>query len=196
MRKGFTIVELLMVIGIILVLAGIVTTAGTGALKGARADRAKALFHLVQGGISAYYAQYDEWPKFNPSGRTGNHYDSSLGRVDENVYDLSATEVRESIKEVIRTVKSKNPLIDVSGLWVSRSDGDDDNGRGVGMDFLTAIRGSRNNQTKMKLSDMYFGYQNASNGRFVRFGIGYNISLDQMTVGERKDHKGNERDRR
>ena len=188
MRKGFTIVELLMVIGIIGVLMGIVTTAASESMKATRRRRADALFALVQSGIATYYAQHDKWPDFNPPD-TGNHR-IDQNRIDENQYDLTEDEVRRCIKEVIMSVKTKNPLIDVSGLWVSRSRGDKSGGEGVGMDFMTAVRGSRQNAQKMTLSDMYFGYPNESNGKFVRFGIGYSIATDQMTVGKREDYLG------
>lgn len=190
MKKAFTIVELLVVIGIIAMLMGIVTTAASESMKASRKRRAEALFSLVQSSLAAYYAQHDAWPKFTPP-KTGNHKKSSSNDIDENQYDLTAGEVRDCIKEVIMSVKSKNPLIDVSGLWVSRSDGDAKGGKGYGTDFLTAIRGNRKNAKKMVLSDMYFGYPNESNGKFVRFGIGYSISTDQMTVGRREDYLGN-----
>ena len=193
MRKGFTIVELLMVIGIIGVLAGIITTAASESMKATRRRRADALFALVQSGIATYYAQHDKWPDFNPPSK-GNHRRPGSDEVDENQYDLTDDEVRRCIKEVIMSVKTKNPLIDVSGLWVSRSKGDRSDGEGVGMDFMTAIRGSRKNTQKMTLSDMYFGYPNESNGKFVRFGIGYSIATDQMTVGYRKDYLGNKKE--
>ena len=189
MKKAFTIVELLMVIGIIAVLMGIVTTAASESMKASRKRRADALFSLVQTSIATYYAQNDKWPDFNPPDK-GNHR-TGENKIDENQYDLTADEVRRCIKEVVMSVKTGNPLIDVSGLWVSRSHGDKSGGDGYGTDFMTAILGSRKNAKKMVLSDMYFGYPNESNGRFVRFGIGYSIAADQMTVGRREDYLGN-----
>lgn len=198
MRKGFTIVELLVVIGIIIVLMGIVTTAASESMKASRRRRADALFALVQSGLAAYYAQNDRWP-IDFGGRVGNHK-TGADSVDENQYDLTATEVRECVRKIVESAKEGNPLIDVSGLWVSRGDGesgDSDskwkNGsskRGVGMDFMTAIHGSRRNSKKMKLSEMYFGYPDESSGAFIRFGMGYSIPTDQMTVGKRSDYLG------
>ena len=188
MKKGFTIVELLMVIGIIGVLMGIVTTAASESMKATRKRRADALFALVQSGIATYYAQHDKWPNFTPPDKGNHRIDQD--RIDENQYDLTDDEVRKCIREVIMSVKTKNPLIDVAGLWVSRSKGDKKGGEGSGMDFMTAVRGSRKNARKMTLSDMYFGYPDESSGRFVRFGIGYSIATDQMTVGKRDDYLG------
>ena len=201
-RRGFTIVELLLVIGIITVLMGLVTTAASESMRSARDRRAEALFRLVQSGLAAYYAQNDEWP-IDFKGKTGNHR-TGANDVDANQYDLSASEVRECVRKIVESAKEGNPLIDVSGLWVSRGDGESGgtgptgaNGgsskRGVGMDFMTAIHGSRKNAKKMKLAEMYFGYPNESNGAFTRFGMGYSISTDQLTVGRREDYLGSGR---
>lgn len=189
MKKGFTIVELLMVIGIIAVLMGIVTTAASESMKASRKRRTDALVTLVQAGLAAYYAQNDEWP-VSFKGKAGNHK-TDANDIDENQYDLDAKEVRECVRKIVESAKEGNPLIDVSGLWVSRSDGDASGGRGFGMDFMSAIRGTRKSSTKMKLADMYFGYPNESTGAFTRFGMGYSISADQLRVGRWDEFKGN-----
>ena len=189
MKRGFTIVELLMVIGVIAILMGIVTTAASESMKASRTRRAEALVSLVQSGLAAYYAQNDEWP-ISFKGKVGNHKKGS-DDIDENQYDLTANEVRECVRKIVESAKEGNPLIDVSGLWVSRSDGDTSGGRGAGMDFMSAIRGTRKSSKKMKLAEMYFGYPHASNGRFVRFGMGFSIATDQLRVGWRDDYKGN-----
>lgn len=189
-RKGFTIVELLMVIGIIAILAGVITTAASESMKSSRKRRATALFAIMQSGIANYYAQKGKWPAFTPPD-VGNHRMDN-NKIDRNQYDLTADEVRRCIKEVLMQTKSGNPMLDVSGLWVSKDNGDKASGHGSGMDFLTAIRGSSKNAKRMSLSDMYFGYPNTTNGRFMRFGIGYSIATDSMTVGARGDYLGNQ----
>ena len=131
-RRGFTIVELLMVIGIIAVLSTIVTTAASGAMKQARGRRADALVQMVQAGISTYHAQNDEWPDFNPSGKRGN-VRLSNGDTDPERYELTETEVDNMIRKVVR-VSAKNPLIDVTGLFVARSGSVND--KTFGMDFM------------------------------------------------------------
>lgn len=202
-RRGFTIVELLVVIGIIIVLMGIVTTAASESMKASRKRRADALFALVQSGLAAYHAQRDEWP-IDFKGRVGNHK-TGADSIDENQYDLTASEVRECVRKIVESAKEGNPLIDVSGLWVSRGDGESGgageggaNGgssrRGVGMDFMTAIHGSRKSSKKMKLGEMYFGYPDEESGAFTRFGMGYSIPADQMTVGKRSDYLGNKKE--
>lgn len=188
-RRGFTIVELLLVIGIITVLMGLVTTAASESMRSARDRRAEALFKLVQSGLAAYYAQNDEWP-IDFSGKVGNHR-TGANDVDANQYDLSASEVRTCVRKMVESAKTGNPLIDVSGLWVSRGDGESGS-RHPGMDFMSAIHGTRKSAKKMKLAEMYFGYP-ASNGSFERFGIGYSIAGDQLIVGRRGDYLGSGR---
>lgn len=188
-RRGFTIVELLMVVGIIAVLLGIVTTAASESMRGARNRRADAVIALVQAGLAAYYAQNDEWP-ISFSGKEGNHKLDDQGTVDKNQYDLTATEVRNCVKEVVEAAKRGTPLVDVSGLWVSRSDGETSGKKGIGMDFMSAVRGTRKSTQKMKLAEMYFGYPRESDGAFERFGMGYSIPTDQLVVGRRGNYLG------
>ena len=181
-RKGFTIVELLMVVGILSVLVTIVTTAASGAIKQARARKADALVTMVNAGIDTYYAQYDEWPDFNPEGRTGN-YRLSGGSVDADRYVLTDSECDSVIKKLIRTsVESAgNPLIDITGLFVARSGLVND--KTVGMDFMVALKGDKKKSPKkMKVGDMMFGYPDPDTGRFRRFTMVYSIPADKITV--------------
>ena len=61
-RQGFTIVELLMVIGILAVLLGIITTAATASIRQARTRRANAMKQTLQNGVMAYRQLKDKWP--------------------------------------------------------------------------------------------------------------------------------------
>ena len=62
MKRGFTIVELLMVIGIISVLLTIVTYASLGSLRAMRMQRAEAGKRIIQQGLATYYAHKGYWP--------------------------------------------------------------------------------------------------------------------------------------
>ena len=62
MRRGFTIIELVMVIAILGILLGIVTTAAAGAIRQAREKKADACCAVVQAAFETYYAQKGEWP--------------------------------------------------------------------------------------------------------------------------------------
>jgi len=181
-RRGFTIVELMMVIGILSVLITIVTTAASGAVKQARARKSDALVAMVNSGIATYYAQNDEWPNFDSEGRTGN-YRMSGGSIDNDRYELTDSECDGVIRELIKkTVEvSGNPLIDITGLYVARSGSV--TAQTVGMDFMVALKGDKKKSPKkMKVGDMMFGYPDSDTGRFRRFKMIYSIPTDQLTV--------------
>ena len=187
MKKGFTILELAVVISIIGVLLGIVTTAASGAVKQGRKRKAEALCTVVQSGLATYYAQKDRWP-----GSVGDRiYNDSLGKrsneeggdrqTDTDLYVLDGTEVREMVKALVDEAKKGNPLMDISTLFVSRDSGESGR-KGVGMDFMEAIHGTRKSAKKMTTSEMYFGYPDENTGYFRRFKIVYSIPTDEMKV--------------
>ncbi len=169
MRKAFTIVELMMVVGIIGILLGIVTTAASGSIKQARKIKSEACCRILEEGFKTYYAQHGEWPGFNADA------------VNGNVYQLSTSEVREAVRKMIAEVKKNNPPMNISGLYVSRSDGTKGS-RHLGMDFKDAIRGTKRSQTKMATSEMYFGYPHPNNGYFRNFVVKYYGETDSLTV--------------
>ena len=185
MKKGFTIVELMMVVGIIVILMGVVTTAAAQSIRSARSRRADALFSLVKAGMNAYYARYDEWP-----GSIGNQI--ANGSINPNgdqnhpdVYVLSGPEVRSCVKALVDETKNGTPVMDISGLYVSRFPGELSGNsvkKASGMDFMAAIHGTRTSKKKMTTSEMYFGYPDPDTGNFVRFGIVYSVPPDQFSV--------------
>ena len=204
MRKGFTIVELLMVIGIIAMLMGIVTTAASSSIKSSRKQRADALCTIVQTALATYREQKGDWPISMPVSRA-----NSEGANSQNVADvvvLNGTEVRACVKALVDEAKKGNPMMDISGLWVSRQDGElpggGSGGRGqgveganggnqsgkvkpaTGMDFMSAVRGTKWSKKKMKTSEMYFGYPDPETGYFLRFRMTYSIPTDSITVGK------------
>jgi prepilin-type N-terminal cleavage/methylation domain-containing protein len=184
MKKGFTIVELLMVVGILAVLMGIITTAASESMKASRLRRADALCTLVQAGLNAYYAQYDEWP-INLANKSGSNEEGINNNTDSNIYVLQGSEVRQMVKALVEESKKGNPVMDISGLWVSRSAGEKSGGgrKAVGMDFMSAVRGTKTSPKKMKTSEMYYGYPDPETGAFLRFKMTYSISSDQVSVG-------------
>lgn len=186
MKRAFTIVELLVVIAIIAVLMGIVTTAASNSVKASREKRAVALCSVVQTGLATYHAQMAKWPE--PLGqkvRTGSFSQSNDEGVDGNSdadkYVLTASEVRQMVQALIDETKKGNPLMDISGLFVSRDAGEK-GGKGSGMDFMSAIRGTKRSKKKMSTSEMYFGYQDPTTGRFRRFKMTYSIPTDLLAV--------------
>jgi prepilin-type N-terminal cleavage/methylation domain-containing protein len=185
MKKGFTIVELLMVIGIIAVLMGIVTTAASQSIRASRLRRADALCTLVQAGLAAYYAQYDEWP-IDLAGKTGSNDEGVNNNTDANIYVLQGSEVRQMVKALVEEAKKGNPVMDISQLYVSRSPGRP--GDNVyGEDFMDAVRSTKDSPGRMKVAEMYFGYPEKKSGYFRSFRIIYSKGAsDSLTVLKQK----------
>lgn len=183
-RRGFTIVEMMMVVGIVAVLLTIVVTAATGAIKQARVNKANSLVHMVQAAIATYHAQYDEWPAFNPDNRSGNVDSETSNDRDYDRYRLTDSEADACISEVVKKSidGSSNPLVDVMGLYVARKGSLGDKSRG--MDMAEAIRGTKSNPKKMKLAEMVFGYPEADHGYFRRFKLTYSVPGDFMSVSK------------
>ena len=177
---------MLMVIGILSILLTIVVAAVNDSIKASRARRATALCTTVQTGLATYYAQKDEWP--DPLGgkvakgiTSGSNQEGANRSTDSDVYVLTGPEVRQMVKALVDEAKKGNPLMDISGLFVSRDSGES-GGKGVGMDFFTAVRGDKRSKKRMSSSEMYFGYPDEATGRFRRFKMVYSIPSDQLTV--------------
>ena len=197
MKRGFTIVELMMVCGIIAILMGIVTTAASSSIKSSRKQKADALCALVQAGLSTYREQKGEWPVHLPTSRSNN--EGSGGKDDPDKIVLTGEEVRESVRKLVHEAKLDNPMMDISGLFVSRQDGELQGGgsggggsnkdrvkAAYGLDFMQAIRGTKRSQKRMKVSEMYFGYPDPETGHFLRFRMVYSIPTDTITVSKQR----------
>lgn len=181
MKKGFTIIELITVIGIIGILMGIVTTAASTSVRMSRARKADALCSLVQTGLATYYAQKDKWP-ISFEGKARSNTEGFNGQTDTDIYELTASEVRECVKALVDEAKDGNPLIDVSGLFVSRSQGERNTRAAYGLDFMQAIRGTSKSEKRMKVAEMYYGYPEEEHGWFRRFKMTYSFPADSITV--------------
>lgn len=193
MKRGFTIVELLMVIGIIAVLTGIITTAAATSVKSSRTQKANALCALVQAGLATYREQKGDWPVNLPTERTNN--EGSGGRTDPDKIVLNASEVRECVRKLVDEAKRGNPMMDISGLYVSRQNGEL-NGTGAkgqqavkpahGLDFFSAVHGTRETKKRMQVAEMYFGYPDPATGYFLRFKMVYSVPGDVITVSKQR----------
>ena len=182
-----------MVIGIIAVLMGIITTAASTSIKSSRARRADALCTLVQAGLATYYEQKGEWPVTIST--TGQQEDGKGNSKDPDSIVLTGAQVRQCVKALIDEAKQNNPMMDISGLFVSRSQGEL-NGTGekgsqsaklgYGMNFMDAIRGTKQSRKKMKTSEMYFGYPDPETGYFLRFKMVYSVPGDTITVSKQR----------
>ena len=192
MKRGFTIVELLVVIGIIAILMGIVTTAASSSIRNSRRQRANALCAMVQAGLATYREQKGEWPPgINLSPKTND--EGGNGQNNPDMVILSGADVRTCVRALVHEAKQNNPMMDISGLFVSKEDGELASGKSAdgtvkvksayGLDFMSAVKGTKRTKTRMPVSKMFFGYPDPETGHFLRFKMVYSIPTDSMTVG-------------
>lgn len=179
-RRGFTILELLVVVGLISILATIVTVASTGTLKATRTKRRATMMHVLEEGVNTYYARVGRWPgaieSVAAAGGTSNK-------------EFKGSEVDAILQEVVKgsVSKSKAPYLDPSGLFVAplgEADG------GMGLNFDDAIKKQpKKGFRHLNVSQMAFGYQHPSSGRFRRFRITYNPNTDSVSMSYPADNK-------
>ena len=175
-RFGFTLFELLLVLTIIGILATLVSSSIKGAIRASRIRRADALCRLVQEGLATYYAQNDRWP-----GKVGEQIEAGTYHPGKSAVRLSESEARDMIKALVEETKKGNPLLDITGMFVSRDNGGGGYSR-HGLNFMDAIRGTKRNRKKMKVAQMHFGYPEPAHGHFRPFKIIYNVASDHMEV--------------
>lgn len=201
MKKGFTIVELMTVGGILAVLLSIVVVAAGGAMKNAREKRATAMASSLQQGINAFYAQEGKWPQAIESRIR------SLSDNDGDVVHFRAKEVDEILREVVgkgfgKSGGMRSMLVDASALFVARASDLKNGGNGCndnhadktkndfcgnqrcvrGVDFSEAVK--RGSKQHILFDQMAFGYQGRENGRFRRFWVSYNVKTDSVSVSK------------
>jgi len=187
-RHAFTIIELVMVIAIIGVLMSIVTTTAQSAIRSARNRKADVCVTVANQGVHTYYAQKDRWP-----GSIGNEIKrGDMSRLEYNDGESSdwrsvpSEDIRDMIYVCINEAKSGNPMMDISGLYVSRRPGTPDSSgryRDFGLDFWDAVRGNKHSKKRMRLKEMYFGYPDAD-GHFHEFSCQYSIPTDSMRIAK------------
>lgn len=175
-RRGFTIIEMLMVIAVISVLMTLVFSGISGVMSDARARQTEALCQAVQSGLTAYYAQKQKWP-----GGLGGKVENGNFSGSGEQYELEATEVRAMVKALVDEARDGNSLMDISGLFVSESDGEP-GCKGFGVDFLSAVRGTKKTGHRISVGNMYFGYPDKDSGRFRRFKMVYSLPSDSISV--------------
>jgi len=178
-RSGFTIVEMLVVVAILGVLVGIVTTAAGTAIRQTRVKRCAAMRTVLQAGLATYYAQKGEWP-----GRLKNLSEKGTAGGKLRVDYLSETEADAVFQELVTESLKGSPMLDVTGLFVadvSAVGSDSSKTKVHGRDFRVAI--SKDKKTgNRKPRQLAYGYATQRDGVFRRFIIKYNYETDSVTV--------------
>ena len=186
-RRGFTIVEMLMVVGVLAVLMGIVTTAATAAIRQARDRRTAAMKQVIQAGIGTHYAQKNYWPP--KGGQLQSWADNGLS-TGKHVDFLSADQYDTMMRELAKVSvgsKTVSPVMDFNGLTVTtRTAASRRNGRG--QSFADAVKKHKKHGSTIKLADMVFGYLTKEQGYFRRYIVQYNADSDAVTVMTENDY--------
>lgn len=167
-RRGFTILELLVVISVIAILATLVTKAAQSSIREAREKEARIMAKSIELGIANYRAQFGKWPE-----NIEDYADD--GRAPENG-SLSSSEADKVVQRIIKEGDSGGPLIDASGLFVATKKAADGSKPGYGIKYGDARR------RDVPLENMAFGYQRKRDGVFRRFVIKYDPTNDTVTV--------------
>lgn len=198
MKKGFTLVEMLVVIAVIGILGGIVTTAAVGAIKNGRSKRADAMCVALEQGIAAYYAQEGNWP---------DAIEKKAQSMDAATYTFTPDEADSIFQDVVGCgfgkghASHKAMLVDATALFVCDKSSVGNQQRGCydnhsnkkkratycagmgcrnGIDFSEATK--KGGKVRIPFSQMAFGFQGPENGKFCRFWITYNGQADSVSV--------------
>lgn len=175
-RRGFTIIELLMVVAVLAILMGIITTAVTASIRQSRGRRAEAMKQTLQNGIAAYRQLKDKWPgkledlaKDPPSDR------GTVITLNKDEYD----NVVQALLKVSVGKSAKNRVMDPIGLMVMGKNGED--GKASGLDFRAATEKGSPYAKRLSKSEITVVYQDG-NGKARRYRIDYNTEADSVTV--------------
>ena len=176
MKKGFTIVELLMVIAILAVLLGIVTTAATASIRQSRERQSKAMQNTLQNGLAAYRARKGEWPGDLENWAKNPPDKGTLGYLSNNRYD----DVMHKLLSASSGKSSKSRVMDPVGLAVIPNGGTD--GKLDCMDYRTVTTKNNKHAKRMEPNEMTVVYPRNEDGRALRFVLEYNTESDEVTV--------------
>ena len=192
-RRGFTIVELLVVIAVLAVLMGIVSTAASAVIRKSRARKNEALRTLLQQGIATFQAQEDYWPP-DKGGKLQRWYEDGLGGesgvLSETEYDAIMQKLigDECIHPTGKAVMDVNGFMVASSDSVSRNKDPDGNPKCSATDVSTWVKRVRAKTAKS--NNMVFGYTNSERGYFRRFRIQFNPETGIVKVLFARKNKG------
>lgn len=173
-RKGFTIVELMMVVGVIAILMTIVTTASMSAMSSSREKRRDVMRAALELAIDTMHAQ-DREGKWHPKIESFAEEEESGVLDEQSAQDVFRDIVKKSVKR-----EGGVQLIDPTGLFVRPSGG------GAAKSFADARsvngRAGDGTSTGIRIGSMVFGYQGKNTGKFHPFNIVYDAQTDRVKV--------------
>ena len=185
-----------MVIAVLAVLMGIVSTAATSVIRKARTRENEALRSALQAGIATYCQQEGYWPP-GKNGVLQDWADNGLDAkyrnkgqnvvaLDDDAYDSLMSHMAARCLDV-----RKSRVMDFANFIGVRKDAAKHKDPNDGLptchgkkakNWLTAFRASG---SSVRPDDLTFGYSSSTsrgNGRFRRFVIKYNSEADNVTV--------------
>ena len=172
-RGGFTILELMVVMGIIAILSTIVTVVSTGVIKSTRERRRELMRDVIEQGIATYYARTGKWP---------DAIESAMRSGDSRWFtgDQADAIVRQVVKASLGSKGA--PCLDPNALFVAPSG--EAGGNGTGLNFSEAIKKNPPRHYRhLNTSQMAFGYQDPSSGKYRRYKVHFNAATEHVTVG-------------
>ena len=175
MKRGFTIIELLMVVAILAVLLGIITTAATASIRQSREQQTRAVKLILQNGIAAYKARKDEWPGKLDEWKDKSH-DGTVGYLSKGDYD-------EVVQEVLRVSTgkyAKNRVMNPVGLTVMDVS-QDDNTTGC-VDFRSVNTKNNRHVKQLEYNEVTVVYPKKDTGKAYRYVIEYNAETEDVSV--------------
>ena len=175
MKKGFTIIELLMVIAILAVLLGIITTAATASIRQSRERQTQAIKQTLQNGIAAFKVRKDKWPGELEKWANQEHQ-GTIGYLSNHDYDG----VVQDILKYSTGKFAKNRVLDPVGLSIIPVGKDD--GKVGCMDFRSVTTKNNKHAKHMEWHEMTVVYPKTENGLAYRYVIEYNSESDAVTV--------------
>ena len=172
-KNGFTIVEMLAVVGVIAVLISIIVTAAAGSTRSSREKRANAMSYSLEQGSAAYYAQEGKWPSLI----------ENVDSAGKDTVEFEGAKADQIFQEVVCKGFGhggrKSMLVDPSALFVcDSSSADGKNAHGYEFSEVTG----KSAKHRIDPRQMAFGYQESESGRFLRFKVVYNCRTDAVTV--------------
>lgn len=112
-RRGFTIIELLVVVSIMAVIATLATGAAIKAVKHSREKRIDTMAKALEMALVNYRALYGKWPVEFDSYKNDGDTDASKITLKGDVKNAAV------FKEILLAVKNNRALVDTSALMTT-----------------------------------------------------------------------------